>query len=72
VSFELTLHLVGGVFHAAVYLYRYDVSREYDRALPARTFLIRAAGGSRGVVNLYPRVVEAPPAPAVTPGARAA
>jgi ABC-type polysaccharide/polyol phosphate transport system ATPase subunit len=72
VTFELTLHLVGGVFHAAVYLYRYDVSREYDRALPARTFFMNSSGSSRGTANLYPRVVDAGERGVVTPGERAA
>ncbi len=61
-SFELTMHLAAGTFHLAVYLYRYDIRREYDRALPASTFFITSEVDVRGAANLYPRIVsDAPP-----------
>ena len=58
VSFELTLHLANGTFHMGVNLYRYDISREYDRVLPAATFFVVSDVDVRGSANLYPRVVE--------------
>ncbi len=61
VTFELTMHLAAGTFHLAVYLHRYDVKREYDRALPASTFFISSEVDVRGAANLYPRVVHEPP-----------
>jgi lipopolysaccharide transport system ATP-binding protein len=59
VTFALTMHLSNGTFHWAVYLYRYDLRREYDRALPAATFFVSTEQDVRGGVNLYPRVVHA-------------
>lgn len=57
VTFEVTLHLAVGTFHFGVYLYRYDLQREYDRALPAATFFIESDVDVRGTANLYPRVI---------------
>jgi hypothetical protein len=58
VTFELDLHLTNGTFHVAVYLYRYDVQREFDRVLPAATFFVESDLDVRGGANLYPRVVS--------------
>jgi lipopolysaccharide transport system ATP-binding protein len=58
VTFELTLHLSNGTFHWAIYLYRYDIRREFDRALPAATFFVSTDVDVRGGANLYPRVAE--------------
>lgn len=56
VTFELDMHLAIGTFHVAVYLYRYDLEREYDKALPAATFFVESDVDVRGSANLYPRV----------------
>jgi lipopolysaccharide transport system ATP-binding protein len=56
ITFELDMHLAVGTFHVAVYLYRYDLQREYDRALPAATFFMESDVDVRGAANLYPRV----------------
>lgn len=58
VTFELDLHLAVGTFHVGVYLFRYDVQKEYDRALPAATFFIESEIDVRGSANLYPRVTH--------------
>jgi len=58
VTFELTMHLSNGTFHWGIYLYRYDVRREFDRALPAATFFVSTHVDVKGGVNLYPRVAE--------------
>lgn len=58
VTFELDMHLGNGTFHFAVYLYRYDIRREFDKALPAATFFISSDVDVKGGVNLYPRVAE--------------
>jgi lipopolysaccharide transport system ATP-binding protein len=60
VSFELDMHLAPGTFHVAVYLYRYDVQKEYDRVLPAATFFVESDTDVRGSANLYPRVTSGP------------
>jgi lipopolysaccharide transport system ATP-binding protein len=57
-TFELNLHLTNGTFHVGVYLYKYDVQREFDRVLPAATFFVESAVDVRGGANLYPRVVS--------------
>lgn len=57
VSFELTMHLAPGTFHVAVYLYRYDLQREYDKSLSAATFFVESEIDVRGAANLYPRIV---------------
>jgi len=56
VDFDLKMHLAVGTFHLGVYLYRYDLEREYDRALPAATFFVEADRDVRGAANLYPAV----------------
>lgn len=59
-TFELDLHLAVGTFHVGVYLYRYDVEREFDRVLPAATFFVASEIDVRGSANLYPKVVDCP------------
>lgn len=62
VTFDLTMHLAVGTFHVAAYLYRYDLERELDRAIPAATFFVEYERDVRGAVNLYPEVrVVRPP-----------
>jgi lipopolysaccharide transport system ATP-binding protein len=56
VTFDLKMHLAVGTFHLGVYLYRYDLEREYDRSLPAATFYVDAEHDVRGAANLYARV----------------
>ena len=51
------LHLAVGTFHFGIYLYRYDLQQEYDRALPAATFFVESDVDVRGTANLYPRVI---------------
>ena len=55
-TFELDMHLAVGTFHVGIYLYRYDIQREYDRVLPAATFFVESDVDVRGSANLYPRV----------------
>lgn len=57
VTFELDMHLAIGTFHVGVYLYRYDMEREFDRVLPAATFFVESDVDVRGSANLYPRLV---------------
>ena len=57
VTFELNLHLANGTFHVGVYLYQYNVQREFERAIPAATFFIESDIDVRGSANLYPRVI---------------
>lgn len=59
-TFELDLHLAVGTFHVGVYLYRYDVEREFDRVLPAATFFVASEIDVRGSANFYPKVVDCP------------
>lgn len=56
VTFDLTMHLAAGTFHLAVYLYRYDLQKEFDRVLPAGTFFVETDRDVRGAANLYPSV----------------
>jgi lipopolysaccharide transport system ATP-binding protein len=56
-TFELDMHLAVGTFHIGIYLYRYDLQLEYDKALPGATFFVASDVDVRGAANLYPRVV---------------
>ena len=56
VTFDLKMHLAAGAFHLAAYLYRYDLEKEFDRALPAATFFVETDRDVRGAANLYPVV----------------
>ena len=58
VDFALRLHLAPGTYHFGVYLYRYDIQKNYDTRVPARTFYVRAPIDVRGVVNLEPEIVR--------------
>ena len=57
-SFELVMHLAAGTFHLSVHLYRYDIAREYDKALPACTFFMSSEVDVRGAANLYPKLIS--------------
>jgi len=57
ITFELDLHLTNGTFHVGVYLYQYEVQREFDKILPAVTFFVESDVDVRGGANLYPKVV---------------
>jgi len=57
VTFELDMHLAVGTFHIGVYLYRYDMEREFDRVLPGATFFMESDVDVRGSANLYPKLV---------------
>lgn len=61
VTFDLKMHLAAGTFHLAVYLYRYDLQREFDRMLPAATFFVETDRDVRGAANLYPVMREIGP-----------
>jgi hypothetical protein len=56
-TFEIDMHLAVGTFHIGIYLYRYDMEREFDRVLPATTFFVASEIDVRGSANLYPKVV---------------
>lgn len=58
VTFELDLHLTNGTFHVGVYLFKYDLQREFDRVLPGTTFFVESDVDVRGGANLYPKVVS--------------
>jgi lipopolysaccharide transport system ATP-binding protein len=57
ITFELDMHLANGTFHIAVYLFRYDLQREFDKVLPAATFFVDSEVDVRGGANLYPKVL---------------
>jgi len=56
-TFELDMHLAVGTFHVGVYLYRYDLEKEFDRVLPAATFFVESEVDVRGSANLYPKLI---------------
>ena len=56
-TFELDMHLAVGTFHIGIYLYRYDMEREFDRVLPAATFFVESDVDVRGSANLYPKLI---------------
>lgn len=58
VTFDLTMHLANGTFHWAIYLYRYDIRREFDRAIPTATFFVSSDVDVKFAANLYPRVAD--------------
>jgi len=58
VRLQLAMHLGGGTYHIGVRLYRYDIQHEFDRVLPAVTFVVHSDVDTRGSANLYPRVAE--------------
>jgi lipopolysaccharide transport system ATP-binding protein len=55
--FALRLHLAPGTYHFGVYVYRYDIQKNYDTLSPARTFYVRSLIDVRGVAHLEPEVL---------------
>jgi lipopolysaccharide transport system ATP-binding protein len=55
-TFEVDLHLGPGTYYLGVFLYRYDVQRNYDELFPATSFVVAVDRDVRGPVNLYPSV----------------
>jgi lipopolysaccharide transport system ATP-binding protein len=55
--FALRLHLAPGTYHFGVYVYRYDIQRNYDTLTPAKTFYVRSLIDVRGVAHLQPEVL---------------
>ncbi len=55
--FALRLHLAPGTYHFGVYVYRYDIQKNYDTLTPARTFYVRSLIDVRGVAHLEPEVL---------------
>ena len=55
-EFDLELHLGPGTYYLGVYLYRYDIERQYDHVFPATSFVVTGDRDTRGSVNLYPSV----------------
>jgi len=55
-EFDVELNLGPGTYYLGVYLYRYDVEREYDHVFPATSFVVTSDRDTRGPTNLYPRV----------------
>ena len=58
VSFELTLHLAPGTYHVTVYVYRYDIQKNFDTRDQAVTFYVTSAIDVRGAAHLEPRVLS--------------
>jgi len=56
----MVLHLASGTFHLGIWLYRYDIQKQYDVTFPAATFFMHSEKDVRGVTNLYPKVIEHP------------
>jgi len=57
-KFRLACHLAPGTYHFGIYVYRYDVQKNYDTRVPARTFYVRSDVDVRGVANLEPIVIS--------------
>jgi lipopolysaccharide transport system ATP-binding protein len=57
-EFDLELNLGPGTYYLGVYLYRYDVEREYDHVFPATSFVVTSDRDTRGAANLYPAVAR--------------
>ena len=55
-DFDVKLNLGPGTYYVGVYLYRYDVEREYDHVFPATSFVVTADRDTRGPANLCPVV----------------
>jgi lipopolysaccharide transport system ATP-binding protein len=55
-EFDVELNLGPGTYYLGVYLYRYDVEREYDHVFPATSFVVTSDRDTRGGANLYPTV----------------
>ena len=59
--FSLDLHLATGNYQLCVVLYRHDIGLLYDKVEPAATLLISNPVHIRGVADLHPVLVSAPP-----------
>jgi lipopolysaccharide transport system ATP-binding protein len=57
-EFDIELNLGPGTYYVGVYLYRYDVEREYDHVFPATSFVVTSDRDTRGAANLYPKVAR--------------
>jgi len=57
-EFDVELNLGPGTYYLGIYLYRYDVEREYDHVFPATSFVVTTDRDTRGPSNLYPSVVR--------------
>jgi lipopolysaccharide transport system ATP-binding protein len=57
-EFEVDLHLGAGTYYLGVYLYRYDMEREYDHIFPATSFVMTTDRDTHGAANLYPVVMR--------------
>jgi lipopolysaccharide transport system ATP-binding protein len=62
-TFEVDLHLGPGTYYLGVYLYRYDVQKNYDHVFPATSFVVAADRDVIGAANLYPSVAGFAPLP---------
>jgi lipopolysaccharide transport system ATP-binding protein len=56
--FALKLHLAPGTYHFGVYVYRYDVQKNFDTLTPAKAFYVRSQVDVRGVAHLEPEVLS--------------
>ena len=57
-SFDIDMHLGPGTYYLGVYLYRYDVQRNYDHVFPATSFVVATDRDVLGAANLYPAVAS--------------
>lgn len=57
-EFDVAVNLGPGTYYLGVYLYRYDVEREYDHVFPATSFVVTSDRDTRGPTNLYPAVAR--------------
>ena len=57
-EFDVRLNLGPGTYYVGVYLYRYDVEREYHHVFPATSFVVTADRDTRGPANLCPSVAS--------------
>lgn len=60
-EFDVTLNLGPGTYYLGLYLYRYDVERQYAHVFPATSFVVTSDRDTRGAANLYPKVVRYAP-----------
>jgi lipopolysaccharide transport system ATP-binding protein len=56
--FNVQLNLGPGTYYLGIYLYRYDLEKEYDHVFPASSFVIASDVDSRGSCHLKPRVAS--------------
>jgi len=57
-DFDVELNLGPGTYYLGVYLYRYDVQREYDHIFPATSFVVTTDRDTRGPANIFPTVAR--------------